>query len=107
VEEEMRRSLAFCLWRAQQWRAYADHQLNKAVHVREGLLAYAMEQKDTEEQRMVSWAIKWSAVRERAKTVLRSDLSTNTNTITSLPELVVELEGEDEERENEEEMDDV
>ena len=44
VEEEMRRSLSFCLWRAQHWRAYADNQLNKAVHMREGLLAYAAEQ---------------------------------------------------------------
>jgi hypothetical protein len=90
VEEEMRRSLAFCLWRAQWWTARAIHQTNIAAHLAEGQLAYAMEQKDAEEQRAIRWAAKWGDVRERARRVL-------SNALDSFPDLVVELEAEEQE----------
>jgi hypothetical protein len=89
----MRRSLAFCLWRAGWWIARASHQMGNAERVAEGQLAYAMEQKDAEEQRAIRWAAKWSAVRERAQTVVRMQIS-NGNAVEPLPDLEVELKEE-------------
>ena len=91
----MRRSLAFCLWRAQWWTARASYRTGIAAHIAEGQLAYAMEQKDAEEQRAIRWAAKWSAVQERARTVMQTHMS-NSDVYDSLPELVVVLEREEE-----------
>jgi HAMP domain-containing protein len=99
VEEEMRRSLAFCSWWAQWWIARASNQMGNAAHVAEGQLAYAMEQKNAEDQRAIRWAAKWCAVRERARTVVQTHMS-NGNAAESLPELVVELEEEAEDVED-------
>jgi hypothetical protein len=94
VEEEMHQSLAFCLWRAKWWTGRISNHTGKPAHVIEGLVAYAMEQRNTEEQWAIVWAVKWAAIRERATVVLQGHLS---NTITgSLPDLLVELKDEDE-----------
>jgi hypothetical protein len=98
VEEEMRRSLIFCLWRARWWMARASGASNhsgKPTYFIEGLVAYAMEQKESEEQRAIDWATKWGAIRDRAKVVLQGHLSKDDHNTGSLPELRVELVAED------------
>lgn len=98
----MRRSVMFCLWRAQWWRQRASGVDGKPSHVIEGLRGYASEQGDAEERRAVLWAAKWRAVRERSKIVLSTHLS-SADSSTILPDLVVELEAEEEEEEGDEE----
>jgi hypothetical protein len=104
VEEEMRRSLSFCLWRSKWWFCRASGHTDKPAHVVEGLVAYSTEQKDAEEQRAMLWAAKWAAIRERAKAVLRGHLANDNNT-DFLPELLVVLNDEDD-RVVEEEVED-
>jgi len=101
----MRRSVLFCLWRAQWWRQRVSGVDGKPTHVLEGLRGYATEQGDVEERRAVFWAAKWRAVRERAQTVLSTHLSSSDSS-TILPDLVVELEAREEEEECDEEADD-
>jgi hypothetical protein len=100
LEEEMRRSLDFCWWRSQWWRLRVGDQSDTAGHIAEGLSAYALEQSAAEQQRAIQWSTQWSAVRERAQTILTTQLS-NVETQEPLAELAVEI--EDEEREEEEE----
>jgi hypothetical protein len=89
LEEEMRRSLESCLWRSRWWQSRAQQRVETETHIAEGLAAYAWEQSLAEQQRAVHWSTQWSAIRERARSVLTGQLS-------SLPVLVVELGDEDE-----------
>jgi hypothetical protein len=97
LEEEMCRSIAFSLWHAQWWRNRASGLDGVPGHVAEGLCAYAVEQSDAEERRVMNWTAKWTAVRQRAKTIVSTNLS-NFESL-RLPNLEVELEDEDEDRE--------
>jgi len=72
----------------------ASQRADVANHVAEGLYAYAVEQSNMEQQRAIRWTTQWATVRERARSVLESQLS-NVELQVPLPELVVELNDED------------
>jgi hypothetical protein len=67
--------------------------------------AYAMEQSKAEEQRAIQWAAKWAPIWERVATVLKLQLSgpdkSDMIVLETLPELVVEIEGEDKDEDDE------
>jgi hypothetical protein len=94
LDEEMRRSLEYTWWRSNWWMLRASQRADAENHVAEGLYAYAVEQSNVEQQRAIRWTTQWAAVRERARSVLESQLS-NVELQVPLPELVVELNDED------------
>jgi hypothetical protein len=73
--------------------------------VAEGLAVYAWEQSLAEKERTMRWSSQWSAVRERARSVLAAHLS-GADTYDMLPELVVELDDEEVEDRDHDEADD-
>jgi hypothetical protein len=104
LEEEMHRALEFCWWRAQWWVKRADTAVDTPPHIAEGQCAYALEQSLAKQQRAVRWATRWTAIRERAQTVLRTQLLNveASEASESLPELLIEIDDE-EDRDVEEE----
>ncbi|KAJ7815837.1 hypothetical protein B0H13DRAFT_2242544 [Mycena leptocephala] len=79
VEEEMRRVLAYCVWKANWWGDRAEPtrapgRQPLTAELAEGLRAYSLEQRHRETQWTVQWGAKWAAVRARAAMVLRDDI---------------------------------
>ncbi|KAJ7620525.1 hypothetical protein DFH06DRAFT_1341651 [Mycena polygramma] len=74
VEEEMRRVIAFCHYRARWWAARLDSRPDADPELAEGLRAYALEQVHRELKWAEKWAAKWAAVRARAGLVVRDHL---------------------------------
>ncbi|KAJ7609963.1 hypothetical protein FB45DRAFT_982292 [Roridomyces roridus] len=70
VDEEMRRVLGYCGWKAAWWEARAGARTNVPHDVAEGLRAYATEQAARERHWQSGWQAKWAAVRERARAAL-------------------------------------
>lgn len=103
LEEEMRRSLAYCLWRSSWWKLLANRRIDVSPNVAEGLTAYAVEQSRAEQERALRWTSQWSQIRERAQVILNTQLS-GVETQVPIPQLVIELEDEDE-RDDEDELD--
>ncbi|KAJ7892452.1 hypothetical protein B0H13DRAFT_1573647, partial [Mycena leptocephala] len=75
VDEEMRRVLAFCAWKANWWEARlvpvrdgGRGEISPALA--EGLRAYALAQVARERKWESAWRRKWAAVRARAGLVL-------------------------------------
>jgi hypothetical protein len=81
-----------------------ESQTDTPSYIAEGKRAYAIEQSAAEEQWAVCWATRWTAIWERAQVVLRSQLS-NIDTCESLPELLIEIDNKDNERNLGEEAD--
>ena len=94
VEEEMRRALGWCYWRAQWWLQQVNKRSDVAAHIAEGIQAYAEEQSDAERQRSIRWATQWGDIRDRARAVV-ANMQSVSDGVESLPELVVELDDED------------
>ncbi|KAJ7207760.1 hypothetical protein B0H12DRAFT_1034419, partial [Mycena haematopus] len=90
LEEEMRRVLQYCAWKASWWDQRADARTGVAPELAEGLRAYATEQAARERSWAASWEVKWAAVRARAREVLFSDLVA----VTEVVGVEVELEEE-------------
>ncbi|KAK6977452.1 CxC2 domain-containing protein [Favolaschia claudopus] len=90
LEEEMRRTLVFCGWKARWWQERANVEREVAPAVAEGMRAYALEQADREDRWESKWKAQWAAVRERAKVALGGDVG-NVEEEVMLP-LEVELE---------------
>ncbi|KAJ7846077.1 hypothetical protein B0H14DRAFT_2584366 [Mycena olivaceomarginata] len=100
LEEEMRRVLEFCAWKAHWWDDRAEARSDVMPELAEGLRAYALAQATRERAWELDWHNKWVAVRERAQMVMR-------NTVVDVTELVpLEVELEEEEEEAFEEFDD-
>ncbi|KAH9957066.1 hypothetical protein BGW80DRAFT_1139194, partial [Lactifluus volemus] len=59
VEEEMRRTLSFCEWKASWWDERHQARALVPFHVAEGVAAYAAEQAEAERQRALQWAVQW------------------------------------------------
>ncbi|KAK7054540.1 hypothetical protein VNI00_003738 [Paramarasmius palmivorus] len=72
VDEEMRRSITFCHWRAGWWDAQAQRRSDVNPWLAEGLQAYASEQSDIERRRGTSWQSSWAPLRMRVAEVLKS-----------------------------------
>ncbi|KAJ7866049.1 hypothetical protein B0H14DRAFT_3084255 [Mycena olivaceomarginata] len=70
LEEEMRRTVAFCVWKSQWWKEQLDLRLDVSPALAEGLRAYALEQAEREREWAAQWTDKWGAVRSRAALVL-------------------------------------
>jgi hypothetical protein len=97
LDEEMRRALQYCWWKAQWWKQRADTATAQLEYITEGIRAYALEQGNAEQRRAIRWSSRWSAVRERARDVLAVQ-SSNVDATDRLPQLIVEL-AEEEDRE--------
>ncbi|KAF8873403.1 hypothetical protein BD779DRAFT_1392011, partial [Infundibulicybe gibba] len=69
LEEEMRRALEFCWWKARWWTAQCDRRHTGDSCMDEGLKAYAMQQAEIERRRGLWWEQQWNAIRVRARIV--------------------------------------
>ncbi|KAJ7194745.1 hypothetical protein GGX14DRAFT_537360 [Mycena pura] len=72
LDEEMRRVLQFCQWKAAWWDARRYARRDVSPELAEGLCAYATEQAARERYWLTSWTAKWSAVRDKASAALGS-----------------------------------
>lgn len=86
VNEEMRRVLAFCVWKKMWWlergpvRQLYSEPLPDGVEgppgpvlsreLAEGLMAFAAEQGDMEDRIRAAWTIKWAGVRQLARPII-------------------------------------
>ncbi|KAJ7587055.1 hypothetical protein C8J56DRAFT_1083227 [Mycena floridula] len=59
LDEEMRRSLEFCQWKAREWDIAARSRPVSCPFLAEGLVAYAREQQSYEERREEMWRSQW------------------------------------------------
>ncbi|KAL0069537.1 hypothetical protein AAF712_003195 [Marasmius tenuissimus] len=71
VEEEMRRGIEFCHWKAQWWNQQIGQRDGIPLYLEEGLKAYAREHSEEETERAIVWAQAWAPICERAKVILR------------------------------------
>lgn len=91
LEEEMRRALEYCWWRARWWVGQGNkrHTFNKSLD--EGLRAFTLQQAESERQRAFQWERQWHAVRAHASAIIINHLESRDSAICSIPDLVVEL----------------
>lgn len=97
VDEEMRRVLDFCTWKANWWMERVNGREGVSEPLAEGLRAYALEQATRERAWATSWGAMWSPIRARAGLVLRDHVVNVMEEV--LVPLLVELEEEDDEME--------
>ncbi|KAJ7490197.1 hypothetical protein B0H11DRAFT_2229118 [Mycena galericulata] len=90
LEEEMRRVLQFCDWKANWWAERRRPRPEVSAELAEGLCAYATEQAARERFWKVAWENKWRGVRARAAVAL----SKEAGDVTEEVHLEVELEEE-------------
>ncbi|KAJ7169308.1 hypothetical protein C8R43DRAFT_876185 [Mycena crocata] len=90
LDEEMRRSIEFCKWKADWWYQRRRPRKEVSPELAEGIRAYALEQEARERAWALKWADQWDAVRTRARAALNDELVDVTQ---ELP-LVVELDEE-------------
>jgi hypothetical protein len=95
LEEEMRRVLKFCEWKALWWDKRVDCGRDVAPALAEGLRAYALAQAARERAWERAWGAKWGAVCERAKIVMRDHLVDVTELLPLEVELDVDEQGEE------------
>jgi hypothetical protein len=70
LDEEMRRVLAFCEWKADWWMRQVPLRQGVTGPLAEGLNAYAAEQADMERWIHKAWSEKWSRARELARPII-------------------------------------
>ena len=76
LEEEMRRAIKFCEWRALWWDEQRHGRPNlKPFHLAEGVSAYAAEQAQAECECTICWTARWVEIRKTAGTALAQYLS--------------------------------
>lgn len=96
LEEEMRRIIEFCNWKAAWWDGQADRRSNMSPHLREGIRAYAAEQAATERRLARVWALKWNMVRQRARVALEAGASDVADELEEVgPEIEVVLQADE------------
>ncbi|KAJ6448048.1 hypothetical protein C8R47DRAFT_971630 [Mycena vitilis] len=88
LEEEMRRVIAYCSWKANWWDERRDPRPEASAELREGLWAYTTEQAERERWWATKWSKQWAAVRLRATAALADQLTDVTE------EVVIELDDE-------------
>jgi hypothetical protein len=69
VDEEMRRVLQFCNWKAEWWLNQVPLRTGLPIPLAEGLKAYAEEQADLERRIHLAWTAKWACARELAQPI--------------------------------------
>jgi hypothetical protein len=70
LDEEMRRVLEFCDWKAVWWMEQVPLRDGLPAPLAEGLSAYAAEQADMERRIRAAWATKWAGARDLARPIL-------------------------------------
>ncbi|KAJ7917979.1 hypothetical protein B0H13DRAFT_2231340 [Mycena leptocephala] len=90
VDEEMRRVLEYCSWKAVWWDMRRAARTGVSAELAEGLSAYTTEQAVRERTWERMWGQKWSAVRARARLALADEVVDVTQGVA----LEVELEDE-------------
>lgn len=71
LDEEMRRVLEYCSWKADWWmqQAHGGRQVESPV-LKEGMKAYAAEQAHQENRMAETFASKWRSVQENARFII-------------------------------------
>jgi hypothetical protein len=92
LEEEMRRTLEYCDWRARWWEDQILLRTTNSSALNEGLHAYAKEQAETDRSRAVAWAARWAPVRNRAREALDDQLKESSGAVSMFEVIEVELE---------------
>jgi hypothetical protein len=71
LDEEMRRVLQFCRWKADWWVAQVPQRvIDDNDNLAAGLVAYASEQAYLEKHIHDTWEVKWSVARARAVPII-------------------------------------
>ncbi|KAF8137969.1 hypothetical protein K438DRAFT_1638774, partial [Mycena galopus ATCC 62051] len=91
LEEEMRRVLAFCQWKARWWDERRRARAGVSAELAEGISAYAKEQAARERYWGTNWEAKWAAVRSRAASALDGSVVNVTDIVTVEVELEEEV----------------
>jgi hypothetical protein len=66
LEEEMRRVISFCQWKARWWRQRSEEITSSAMALQEGAMAYAAEHEVFELRFLSALEVRWGQVRLRA-----------------------------------------
>lgn len=74
LDEEMRRVLEFCHWKAAWWMEQVPLREDVSGPLAEGLQAYAAEQADMERRIHSVWAEKWAGTRELVRPIIEAVL---------------------------------
>lgn len=93
LEEEMRRSIEYCKWKANWWRSQVGARPTMAWNdqgLDEGLTAYANEQAAAEDARAALWKCTWSEVRARGVLVVSALCQTNSVSTPALDDAIEE-----------------
>lgn len=69
LDEEMRRVLVFCEWKADWWMKQVPLRRALDAPLAEGLHAYASEQADMERRIHLAWSKEWASARVLAKRI--------------------------------------
>ncbi|KAJ7510750.1 hypothetical protein B0H11DRAFT_1701190 [Mycena galericulata] len=79
VEEEMRRTIAYGYWAAEEWRRRSEGREGKVESaLEEGLKAYAAEQAQREVSTCVSLEKRWAGIREKGRAYLARETPSGT-----------------------------
>lgn len=70
LDEEMRRVLMFCKWKAAWWMERVSLRKGLPDPLAEGFRAYATEQAGMEQRIHAAWATKWASTRQLAQPLL-------------------------------------
>lgn len=70
LDEEMRRVLEFCVWKASWWKGKDSLRKDLPGPLAEGLSGYAAEQADIEERIRTAWTTKWASARQLAQPLI-------------------------------------
>ena len=71
LDEEMRRVLEFCSWKASRWKERLSLRGKVPEPLAEGLRAYSAEQADMEQRIRAAWTTKWANARQLAQPLLQ------------------------------------
>lgn len=93
IEEEMRREIEFCRWKASWWAHKKTLRKSGIPHLDEGINSYASEQAEAELQRMVAWSTHWAAIRPHAAKILENCLGDEDDT--AIGTIHIEIEDDD------------
>jgi hypothetical protein len=72
LDEEMRRILVFCYWKAAWWMEQVPLREGVSGPLAEGLRAYAEEQADMERRIHSVWEVKWAGARSLAQPIIQA-----------------------------------
>lgn len=99
LEEEMRRVLAFCQWKALWWEARANRREDPSPELAEGLRSYCAEKASKERRMGAMLEAKWASIRERAQAVIQGGAIPLSSSAPAAERVEVEIEGGEEEEE--------